>query len=59
MREVLETGRIADLLLLQANPLENIANTRKIAGVIADGHYLSKQDLDQLRARLKQLAATK
>jgi imidazolonepropionase-like amidohydrolase len=54
-----ETGQIADLVLLQANPLENIANTRKVAAVIADGHYLSKQDLDELRARLKQLAATK
>jgi imidazolonepropionase-like amidohydrolase len=54
-----ETGRIADLVLLQANPLENIANTRKIAGVIADGRYISKEDLDQLRSRLKQLAATK
>jgi imidazolonepropionase-like amidohydrolase len=54
-----ETGRVADLLLLEANPLEDISNTRKIAGVIADGQYLSKADLEQLRSRLKQLAATK
>src|SRR5258708_10411554 len=50
-----EIGRIADLVLLQANPLENIANTRKIAGVVTDGHYLSSPDLDQLRNRLNQL----
>jgi imidazolonepropionase-like amidohydrolase len=54
-----ETGRVADLVLLEANPLEDISNTRKIAGVIADGQYLSKDDLEQLRTRLKQLAATK
>jgi imidazolonepropionase-like amidohydrolase len=55
----IQTGRIADLILLEANPLEDIANTRKIAGVVADGHYLSKDDLEQLRTRLKQLAATR
>jgi imidazolonepropionase-like amidohydrolase len=54
-----QVGRIADLVLLRANPLENIANTRAIAGVVADGHYLSGDDLAQLRTRLKQLAATK
>ena len=52
-------GRIADLVLLRANPLENIANTREIAGVVTDGRYLSSADLEQLRNRLKQLAANK
>jgi len=54
-----KTGRTADLVLLTANPLDNITNTRKIAGVIADGHYISQQDLDQLRAKLKTIAAAK
>jgi imidazolonepropionase-like amidohydrolase len=53
------TGRIADLVLLEANPLENIANTRTIAGVVTDGRYISKDNLDRLRARLKELAAGK
>jgi imidazolonepropionase-like amidohydrolase len=52
-------GRIADLVLLRANPLENIVNTREIAGVVTDGRYLSSADLEQLRNRLKQLAAGK
>ncbi len=52
-------GRIADLVILKANPLDDIANTRSIAGVIHDGQYLSQQDLDQLRTKLKQLAATR
>ena len=54
-----QPGRIADLVLLEANPLDDIANTRKIVAVIHDGRYLSQQDLEQLRTNLKQLAATK
>lgn len=52
-----ERGKIADLVLLHANPLDNIANTRSIGGVVADGRYFSAQDLEQLRTHLKQLAA--
>jgi imidazolonepropionase-like amidohydrolase len=52
-------GRIADLVLLKANPLDDIANTRTITGVVHDGQYLSQQDIDELRSKLKQLAATK
>jgi imidazolonepropionase-like amidohydrolase len=55
----IQPGRIADLVLLQANPLTDIANTRTIFGVIHDGQYLSQQDITQLRTKLRQLAATK
>ena len=54
-----QPGRIADLVLLKANPLENIANTRTIEGVITDGRYLSQQDLTDLKTKLKRLAATR
>jgi len=54
-----QAGRIADLVMLNANPLTDIRNTRAIAGVIADGRYLSSADLDQLRAQLKQVAASR
>src|ERR1700677_3148105 len=52
-------GRFADLVLLEANPLADIVNTRKIKAVVTDGHYLSQQDLTQLQTKLKQLAATR
>jgi imidazolonepropionase-like amidohydrolase len=32
-----EQGRLADLVLLEANPLEDIRNTRRIAAVVANG----------------------
>jgi len=54
-----QPGRLADLVLLRANPLENIANTRQIVAVVADGQYLSRQDLDKLQSQLKQVAAGK
>jgi hypothetical protein len=52
-----QQGRVADLLLLDANPLEDISNTRKIAAIVTDGRYLSSEDLTQLRTKLKTLAA--
>jgi imidazolonepropionase-like amidohydrolase len=35
-----EKGKMADLVLLDANPLTDINNTRKIAAVISGGRYL-------------------
>jgi hypothetical protein len=43
-----ETGKIADLLLLEANPLENISNTRKISGVVIKGKWLSADELNNM-----------
>lgn len=37
-----------DFVLLRANPLENIRNTREIAAVIANGRYLDRAALDAL-----------
>ncbi|MCC3152325.1 amidohydrolase family protein [Hymenobacter sp. BT770] len=54
-----QAGRLADLVLLGANPLADIANTRSIVGVLADGQYFSPADLAQLRQRLQQVAAGK
>ena len=44
-------------MILRANPLDDIANTRTIAGVVADGKYWSQADIESLQARVKQTAA--
>ena len=43
-----EQGKLADLVLLDADPLADIANTRKIRAVVAGGRYFSREDLDAL-----------
>ena len=43
-----ERGKLADLVLLEDNPLKDIHNTTKIAAVIVDGHYISRADLQKL-----------
>jgi hypothetical protein len=40
--------------LLTGNPLEDISNTQKIAGVILEGQYIPRADLDRLAAGLEQ-----
>jgi imidazolonepropionase-like amidohydrolase len=44
----IEEGKIADLVLLEANPLDDIRNTRKIQAVIVHGKLLDRTALNQL-----------
>jgi len=55
----IEKGKLADLLLLDANPLDDIRNTQKIAGVVANGRYFSRADLDKLLAGVEREAGAK
>jgi imidazolonepropionase-like amidohydrolase len=40
-----DPGKRADLVLLDANPLSNIANTRRITGVISKGRFYAPAEL--------------
>jgi imidazolonepropionase-like amidohydrolase len=46
-------GCVADLLMLDANPLGDIGNTRRIAGVMLRGRWLSRHELNQILGSLE------
>jgi tetratricopeptide (TPR) repeat protein len=52
----IEAGKIADLVVLDANPIDDIANTRKIAAVVVDGKYYPRSSLDEMLAKIEALA---
>ena len=43
-----EVGKMADLVLLEANPLQDIGNVRRIRAVVAAGRFLDRATLDGL-----------
>jgi uncharacterized protein len=45
---IVAPGMRADLVLLRANPLDDIRNTRMISGVVLRGRFLDRRDLDAL-----------
>ncbi len=51
-----EPGKVADLVLLSANPLEDIRNTRKISIVVADGQIFDRAALDQILTHVESAA---
>jgi imidazolonepropionase-like amidohydrolase len=48
-----ETGKDADLVLLDANPLDDIGNAKRIHGVMLRGRWLGRNDLNQILANLE------
>jgi imidazolonepropionase-like amidohydrolase len=43
-----EKGKLADLVLLDANALEDIHNTQKIRAVVINGRLRDRRELDEL-----------
>ena len=50
----IQPGRRADLLLLSANPLADIANTQRIVSVFVGGRQFERADLDRMARRAQQ-----
>ncbi len=54
-----EKGKLADLVLLDANPLLDIRNTTKISAVVQDGRLFPRAALDAMLAKVEVLANRK
>jgi imidazolonepropionase-like amidohydrolase len=52
-----EVGKVADLVLLSANPLEDIANTQKIEAVVARGRFFDREALDEILENVARVVA--
>lgn len=51
-----EAGKMADLVLLDANPLDDIANTQRIRAVVLSGRLFDRDALDALLAEAERAA---
>lgn len=54
-----EVRKIADLVVLEANPLDDIVNTQRIHAVMANGRYFDRAALDALLADAERAARDK
>ncbi len=52
----IEEGKLADLVLLDANPLQDITNTRRINAVVMNGRVLTRKDLDEMLNKVAERA---
>lgn len=50
-------GKLADLVLLEANPLTDIGNTERIAGVVTNGRYLDRAALEAIKVEAARVAS--
>jgi hypothetical protein len=51
-----DKGKVADLVLLTANPLQEVGNLKKISAVVLHGRYLDREQLDKMLAEVESLA---
>ena len=51
-------GKAGDMMLLDANPLENVAHTQQIAGLFFNGQFFDRAALDDLLAFAEQQASS-
>jgi|SRR5215472_15246449 len=54
-----ESGKLADLVLLDANPLDNINNVRRISAVVFNGNYYPRKKLDTILSGIEGMASRK
>ena len=52
----IERGKNADLVLLEANPLDDIGNTKRIAAVVVRGRFLDRAGLDAILSNAEKIS---
>jgi imidazolonepropionase-like amidohydrolase len=57
-RGTVAAGKVADLVLLDANPLQDIKNTTKIVAVVLNGQLLDRKKLDAMLSQIAEYAKT-
>ena len=57
--DTIEEGKNADLVVLDADPLIDIRNTKKFSGVMFGGRYLDRSALDRMLSDSEALANSK
>jgi imidazolonepropionase-like amidohydrolase len=55
----IEPGKLADMVLLDGNPLDDIRNVRKISALVYDGAYYDRGALDAMLRKVERLANRK
>ncbi len=48
----IEVGKVADLLILDKNPLEDIRNTKTINGIVKNNFYYNREAIDEMLIRV-------
>ena len=51
-------GKIANLVFLDKDPLENIRNTRRIWAVVLDGEVLDRESIENILSASRERAAS-
>ena len=54
-----DAGKVADLLLLDANPLDDIHNTQRIRAVVFNGNYYDRNALDDIQRAVQRRARSR
>ena len=49
----IERGKIADLVLLGADPLADVKNTRRIDAMVVNGNYMSREAIQRMLTEVR------